>query len=323
MQTAAGSPTVDESNGPLPAQAEAWVREALQIDEQAGPLRVSRLHGGWTSDMWLVRAGDGMEVVLRQMTRDPWRRHAAELLAREAAVQRMLADGPVPVPRPVRVDPDGAHAGAPSLLMTHLPGRLELHDAGAERLAALAGTLLAIHRHDPPPGQRPRPYYSWAYPERQQTPVWSASPRLWARAFEVLNEPEPNFNGVFMHRDFHLGNVLWQDGQVSGVVDWVETSWGPADLDVAHCQTNLAMLHGIGPARAFRTAYTARGGRLDKNRPATAFWQIMDIVGFLPTPDKVAGPWRDAGRPDITDVVASARLEQWLSAVLADRERLA
>jgi hypothetical protein len=33
--------------------------------------------------------------------------------------------------------------------------------------------------------------------------------------------------------------------RISGVVDWVETSWGPADLDVAHCSTNLVLLHGV------------------------------------------------------------------------------
>lgn len=124
-----------------------------------------------------------------------------------------------------------------------------------------------------------------------------------------------------MHRDFHLGNVLWQDGQVTGVVDWVETSWGPADLDVAHCQTNLAMLHGTAAANAFRAAYERSGGALDSCPAAQAFWQVTDIVGFLPAPGKVAGPWRDAGRTEVTDAVASARLEQWLSEALADRDR--
>jgi hypothetical protein len=42
----------------------------------------------------------------------------------------------------------------------------------------------------------------------------------------------------------------------------------------------------------------------------------MDIVGFLPTPRKVAGPWRKSGREDVTGSVAETRLEEWLRLVL-------
>jgi hypothetical protein len=42
--------------------------------------------------------------------------------------------------------------------------------------------------------------------------------------------------------------VLWLGGRVTGVVDWVETSIGPAWLDVAHCSTNLAIVLGIDAA---------------------------------------------------------------------------
>ena len=42
---------------------------------------------------------------------------------------------------------------------------------------------------------------------------------------------------------------------VTGVVDWVETSWGPAWLDVAHCRTNLAITHGTEVADRFGAAY--------------------------------------------------------------------
>ncbi|MGH3392350.1 MAG: hypothetical protein ACRDOO_26060 [Actinomadura sp.] len=47
-----------------------------------------------------------------------------------------------------------------------------------------------------------------------------------------------------------------------GVVDWVETSWGPADLDVAHCSTALALLYGTQACMPFAESYTGQGGRL-------------------------------------------------------------
>ncbi|GAA0484013.1 hypothetical protein Ade02nite_96090 [Paractinoplanes deccanensis] len=107
--------------------------------------------------------------------------------------------------------------------------------------------------------------------------------------------------------------MLWQHDQISGVVDWVETSWGPAWLDVSHAATYLAMLHDADAATRFMTACRRRsGGPIDEDR----YWTVMDIVGYLPTPAKVATPWRDCGL-DISDTLAQRRLEEWLTQVLA------
>lgn len=296
----------------LPLLARSWVRSVLQAD---GPVRADRLAGGWTSDMWLVRTSDGRRSVLRQMIREPWRTHAVELLQREAAVQRELTATAIPVPRPLAIDETGAAAGAPSLLMTCLEGDLVLHDDGDEVLARLAAILRAIHAHQPS-GSRPRAYQSWAVPAKRVPPAWAVDTGLWSRAFRVLERSAPEHRGVFLHRDFHLGNVLWHEGHVSGVVDWVETSWGPADLDVAHCETNMAMLHGPSAAHRFRTAYLSGTTTACQTAKDRAYWQVMDIVGYLPTPRKVAGPWREKGRADVTDTIAEQRLEQWLRDVM-------
>ena len=75
--------------------------------------------------------------------------------------------------------------------------------------------------------------------------------------------------------------MLWSNDQISGVVDWVETSIGPAWLDVAHCCTNIAIGHGDDSADLFAAAYVARTGR--EPQP---YFDVMDIVGFLPPPGK-------------------------------------
>ncbi len=81
----------------------------------------------------------------------------------------------------------------------------------------------------------------------------------------IRREPPP-YECRFLHRDFHPGNVLLTGPddapRVSGVVDWVETSWGPADLDVAHCATALALLHGAPAGMDFADRYTSAGGTL-------------------------------------------------------------
>lgn len=78
-----------------------------------------------------------------------------------------------------------------------------------------------------------------------------------------------------------------QSCKKAGVVDWVETSIGPAWLDVAHCATNLANVHDKEAAQQFGAAYTDRSGREPE-----PYFDVMDIVGFLPSPGK-AGFFND------------------------------
>jgi aminoglycoside phosphotransferase (APT) family kinase protein len=266
------------------------------------------LRGGWTSTMLRLRAVDGTEAVLRLLTRDPWRRHGPGLLAREAEVQRLLGGTAVPAPSSLALDATGDVAGDPAHLMSLLPGALELRRCDDAVLGALAALVADVHAVDP--DARPREYQTWAPPEKWRIPPWARRPPLWAMAFEVLASPPPPYRGTFLHRDLHLGNVLWQDGVVTGVVDWVETSWGPAELDVAHAATYLAMLHGPDAAGVFVERCVA--GPLDDAR---RYWHVMDVVGYLPDPTKVVQPWRDQGL-EITDELARDRLEQRLADVL-------
>jgi aminoglycoside phosphotransferase (APT) family kinase protein len=141
---------------------------------------------------------------------------------------------------------------------------------------------------------------------------------VWQRAFARIDRDPPPYQGCFLHRDFHPGNVLFADGTVTGVVDWVETSWGPADLDVAHCGTGLALLHGSTAAgERMRAAYRAAGGRLTADPAERAYWELIDAVAFLPDPGKVARPWRDCGCHDLSTELACQRLEDHVAAILA------
>lgn len=176
---------------------------------------------------------DGTGLALRTFVKPFFRRHAPGLLAREASVLTLLAaqEG-VPAAELIAVDATAEHCDHPSLLMSLLPGRVRVDDEDLDRrLDLLAAQLAAIHRVVP--DERPRPYQAWTSAERVRTP----SGGLWERAVEVIRQEPPAYEGCFLHRDFHPGNVLFtgtgEDCRISGVVDWVETSWGPADLDVA------------------------------------------------------------------------------------------
>jgi aminoglycoside phosphotransferase (APT) family kinase protein len=266
-----------------------------------GPLaRVSELAGGSTSTMMALGTEAGDELVLRLITREPWRSHGAGLTTREREVQQMLAGTPVPAPRSWALDASGRECGFPAHLMTLLPGRVELDrvdDASLDRLAHLLATI-----HEVSPTLEVRTYQSWAWEAKYAVPPWATDAALWTDAFALLRTDAPDHEPCFIHRDFQPRNVLWSDDGISGVVDWVETSIGPAWLDVAHCCTNIAIGHGSDTADAFAAAYVARTGR--EPQP---YFDVMDIVGFLPPPGKEG--W-------LTEKDERRRLEERLSSVM-------
>ncbi|MER7585447.1 aminoglycoside phosphotransferase family protein [Kitasatospora sp. NPDC097691] len=300
-----------------------WAGQALAPGERI--TAVTPLRGGWTSRMRRldVEGPNGAPpyaLVLRSFVTPFYRRHAPALLAREAGVLRLLEGGGVPAARLVALDEHGVACDHPSLVMTRLPGSVRVaEDADAPRRAdLLAAQLAAVHALRVGKEQRPRTWQAWTAPGLVRVPEGTGRRALWARAVEVIGGSAPAYRACFLHRDFHPGNVLFTgSGQglaVSGVVDWVETSWGPADLDVAHCATALALLHGPGAGLAFAERYRAAGGTLAEGGDHL-YWRLLDALAFAPDAHRVAVPWRELGRTDLTPALLTARLEDYLQAL--------
>jgi pimeloyl-ACP methyl ester carboxylesterase len=306
----------------LPA-TRAWVRDGLPDGERV--TGAERLRGGWTSEMRRLDVegpGGGRQVVLRSFVKPFFVRRAEALLTREAAVLTLLDGTDVQAARLLALDATGAHCEHPSLLMSLLPGGVRLEDEGAEaRAVLLARRLVRIHAVEVTDATRPRTYEAWTSPERVRVPEATGRPGLWRRAVDVISGEPPAYEARFLHRDFHPGNVLFAgegaEQRVSGVVDWVETSWGPADLDVAHCSTALALLHGPEVAEVFADSYTAAGGRLSGDPAGHLYWRLLDALAFAPDAEKVAVPWRQLGRTDLTPEVLTGRLEDYVAGLFA------
>lgn len=317
----AGEPGAD-ADGQDWGATRSWVEKGLPDGERVE--EAVRLRGGWTSEMRrldLRGPGGRRSLVLRSFVKPFFVRHAEGLLTREADVLRLLADTDVPAPTLTGVDATAEHCDHPSLLMSLLPGTVRLDDRGAgHRAGLLARQLARIHRVPVTAERRPRAYQAWTSPERVAPPADTGRPGLWRRAVDVIRREPPEYRGRFLHRDFHPGNVLFtgagDDVRVSGVVDWVETSWGPADLDVAHCSTALALLHGVPEGMRFADRYAAAGGTLAEDPAAHLYWRLLDALAFAPDAEKVAGPWRELGRTDLTAGVPSRRLEGYVGALL-------
>lgn len=287
----------------------AWVNRHLKPGERI--LRAEVLHGGITADIRRLTVSDSRQLVLRTYVDPHYLARAEDSLAREAGALAALAGTDVPAPELVAV-------ASPSLLMTHLAGRPILADEGAEaRVPLLARQLVAIHAVRP--AKRPPDYVALTTADTVVVPP-GADPSAWSAAIDVLRRPPPPYEGRFLHRDFQPGNVLFDGDRITGVVDWAGASWGPADLDVAHCATNLALLHGPvwGPrfvaAYSSVAAYSDAGGVLSDER---LYWLVRDALACSEEVAVVSQPWRDAGRTDLTTRVVEERLDAYLTALMA------
>ena len=78
---------------------------------------------------------------------------------------------------------------------------------------------------------------------------------------------------MFIHRDFHPGNVLWSRGRATGVVDWANACRGPWGCDLGICRRNLVDLGGPDAADRFVAAYESLTGR--EYHP---YWEIASIL---------------------------------------------
>ncbi len=312
----------------------AWVRRHLKVGERI--VRTEALHGGITAETRRLTIGtpDGgtRDLVLRSFVDPFYVERAEDGLNSEAGALTMLTGTGVPAPGLVAVDPTAAHCAYPSLLMTHLAGRTVLDDEGlATRVPALARQLVAIHalRSSPRPWgpgrypqPRPRKYVTLTTADTVVVPK-GADAAAWAAAIDVIRKPAPRYEGRFLHRDFQPGNVLFDvppsrpaGARITGVVDWAATSWGPADLDVAHCSVNLALLHGPAWGLRFPEAYEKAGGVLAAAANERLYWLVRDGLASSEEVRVVARLWREAGRAELTTRAVEERLDAYVTALM-------
>jgi hypothetical protein len=209
---------------------------------------------------------------------------------REAHILHLLAESDLPVPRVVALDRDGHASGWPALLITHMPGRRQMRPRQPRPwLSELANLADRIHgvavSHDALPRYRP-----WGLDDPLPVPGWWTNRDTWLRAVEIFHGPTPDEPQMFIHRDFHPGNVLWTDGTPSAIVDWLHGSLGPASVDFAHCRLNIHLDLGENIARRWPEVHP--------------FWEITDALSWVPD-------------PEIHGIQRARRYESFVSAAVA------
>ena len=269
-----------------PSHLTAWIQTVT-----GSPVaEATELAGSTSATVHAIDLIDGRQLVAKRFDRQDFLDERPDRALHEAAVLDLLDGGDVPAPGLVAVDGDGTQAGAPSVLMSFVQGAPALP---AGWVAAMAGNLAAIHAVDPGP-------ITWRYEryngrEALVVPSWASDRAIWIEAFDLAAQTPPATTTAFIHRDYHSGNLLWHDGRLAAVLDWLSGCIGFAAADLAHLRVNLAMDHDMDAADAVLSSYQGLAGEAVWH----PVWDVIDAVDFLPYyhGEEAVEQWRWDERP--------------------------
>jgi len=303
---------LNHSSNPSPA-ALRWAADSVG----AGALirAVSPLAGATSSVLHSIEVnyqGRIVKTVLRQFVDAAWLTLEPDLARHEAASLNAAASANVPMPTLIAYDEKGDECGAPSTLVTLLPGAVDLKPADFDRwLHAMAAALVRIHTVEAV--DFPWQYFPYNDIAQLQVPGWSAFPEHWAKAIEIVQGPRPLARECFIHRDYHPNNVLWQGSQVSGIIDWVNACRGAPGIDVGWCRQNLAGLYGVKAADRFLEAYSAEAASDFEYHP---FWDLITLIELLPGPPGIYPGWPAFGINHLNEELVRARVDDYLRGLI-------
>jgi aminoglycoside phosphotransferase (APT) family kinase protein len=225
----------------------------------------------------------------------------------EFALIKAAHDAGMAVPEPLWAEPSGKVIGKPFIILRRVPGVAEprlilgeidhLADSGevenpGDLLAFRLGQEIArLHRITPdaPPAglhflkpagndliqQRIAAYRHWLdrLPEAQPVLEW---------ALNWIEDRAPSVERITLcHRDFRLGNIMVDQGQLTGILDFEFAGWSDPDEDLgwlcARCWRFGAYdkeAAGLGSKEALFAGYAEVAGR-QPDPQRVRFWEIV------------------------------------------------
>ncbi|MGE5952452.1 MAG: phosphotransferase [Qipengyuania vulgaris] len=305
------------------SQLQAGLNRALGRAGLGKADRLLRLTGGATMESWRFSA-DGQDFVLRRapslaMMEDRPFGHPTE-----AAIIRAARAAGVTGPEVV-VELEEADAIGSGFVMRALPGtpdpRAILASTSPAQLVGQAAKDLArIHSLDAAdlPAEIPTLDYREGIEKlREQFEEAGGDRPIIALGLRWLmdNLPEP-VEPVLNHGDFRLGNMLVEESELTGVLDWELAHFGDWHEDLAFgCMPVWRFgaydkpALGLGSVEEYFAAYEGAGGR--KVDPARfRFWTVYRTVWWALGCLKNARVWREGQDRMLERVVISRRTSE-------------
>lgn len=266
---------------------------------------------------WLLRV-DGSAAVSQAVLK-AWRADGREGFAAEVASMTLAARHGLPAARLLGVLDDASVADQLAVLSTAVAGTSTIPAEVTEaRLRATGAAMVAVSAvaHQPtaqlPLRTRPIPMSDFATERRLgKTP----SSRLLDLADELVRAvPAPNGASVLVHADLWQGNLMWQEDQLTAIIDWEMAGVGHYGIDLAALRLDAAMLFGLPAASLVLEGWREASGTPPEALPywdATAALNMpADMSYFLPA-------IHDQGRTDLTPDTLNERRDAFLRNAMA------
>ncbi len=278
---------------------------------------LERLSGGANMQSWLFHVGEEA-FVLRRAPSAEWVANRQLDMAKEAAVIRCARAGGVIAPEVVADLEPGDDLGL-GFIMRCVPGSPDPENALSsppELLGEIAAAMAQIHALDPadlpflpvlePAAGVEALAAQFAEAGGDRPPI--ALGLAWLRA----NLPPPAPLCV-LHGDLRIGNLMVDQGHLSGVLDWELAHLGDAHEDLAFgCMTvwRFGRLDkqgfGLGSVADLAHAYEAAGGTaFDPAR--FRFWLVYRTVWWALSALSMGKGWRSGADRSLERVVVARR----------------
>lgn len=280
------------------ADREAEARKGLfRLMPELTVTKVSPLTGGMSSTMLLIEADgpQGLEKFIARFPSEYVRQIFDDPAAKEAQV--LLAARQIGLPVPGVFGLGEAEDGS-FLILEYLEGQAtaapeDPHDF----LAQMAQALARIHSI---------PFDVDRFSFLLATREGYVAPRDELNA--ELNEPEivealiahgegVRDKDVLRHGDFWPGNLLWQGGKLTGIVDWENALRGPALADLGISRLDVAWILGFEAMEEFTARYLEAH---PISVASLAYWDLRAALRPVRNLGEWVGPYASLGRPDIS-----------------------
>jgi aminoglycoside phosphotransferase (APT) family kinase protein len=282
----------------FPRYRAAIARAVVLAGPEATVRRTVALAGGTHASTYLVQtANPEREFILREF--DPGDGAAGDETRILAALDGL--DGLAP--RLLASDLYGSSPARPWTLISRLPGLADITPVDPSGFACQLGeTLARIHATAEDRLAAFRPVFD--RPGGSRASLGGPAAGLVADSWAQLTTAP----SVLTHYDFWSGNTVWEDGALTGVVDWSGAALGPRGFDLGWCRLDLYLLYGPRIADRFLECYQAASMAACPDPLLADLWAVARsyhcVESWVPN-------YRDLGRADLTARVLRERHTEW------------
>ena len=227
-------------------------------------INVSELSGGFSTEVFLleIRKNESTSRLVLRMEAGLPSENSAKT---EYELLESLKDTIIPSAVPIYLDSCGSLLGKPFFISSYIEATQNLNGIeDASYIETIANQLRDIHRVN----TDNLPELPYRINPLEGILDYLPKNEKWKEIREYIKElPYQKYNGdnVLLHGDFWPGNLLWESGDIIGVVDWDYAALGDPSYDLAVSCLMFRYLYGQQDMEAFKDAYT-QYSEIDVNR---------------------------------------------------------